>query len=238
LFNKKEFEEYQLRQFLKALKLHHAIDNLTESETPDFIIHLFHSKLSIEITQFIDRQTKKSEALKKKIISLTGEKFQNERREMVVVSFDFEDKVLDYSSKFIENISDEVSISLLSEYSKRNTEIFKSSIELNPLLKEYFKKITITNELGFDDWRNPGAHKVPFVDEIKLKDCINKKHKSLIKYSHNFDENWLLIVAGLGRRSEDLPLTDLISYVITMRILYLTGFLFITICKKNIIKVK
>ncbi len=201
---KKALEKHKLIKFISSLEVP-AID-IKESETPDFYISLFQSKvndklISLEMTDIIDFHQKKREAIHEKIIEYAKTQFkslyQNANLTVYITFIEYEipkkgtevneiaNQIFDLVCKVYNNISD---------FKFRVEKTFDIGIKA-------VSNIIISNEHNFCNWQSIGCHKREEIDTEWLIKKIRTKEALIPKYQKKVDEKWLLLISYYGHKS-------------------------------------
>lgn len=198
---KKDAENRILERFVSCKSLGKIITAIEPSETPDFILKTFEGKISVELTNVMNPRLKQREAAQKRIIDDALTAFKKSRNDILKVYVDFTSEPLSYDNQFLNALSDELFQFVIGICEKNEGLEFRISTRNWPQFHKYFKSISVSNSLNFENWQPFGAYRVPYVEESWFRSRIEDKEQKIAHYSEDFDENWLLLNCDFGHKS-------------------------------------
>lgn len=199
--SKKKFELILLKDFISNKDLNLKIKTIIEGETPDFVIQELTKNISVELTRLIHADTIQKEAFQEKLVAIAQSLFKEKYDEELYVLVTFSDIPIKCSTGEIKIYADELFKIVEEIYLPNRNHEFHVSSKFNRHINSYIDRITISNDRDLENWQPFGAFRVNYIDINWIKEVIRGKEKNLHKYSHNFKENWLLLVANFGHQS-------------------------------------
>lgn len=199
---KKEIERDHLTRFISNEQLKFLVYGIEDSETPDFIVNIDKKLISIEHTRLINPELKEIEQYRERIIQNAREKFRNKYNTELYVLMTFNNIQLKSGKIAEEKYTDEV-FRLIEKIYLCNKK-FDFRIESpghKTRVSELIESFSVDNTRRFENWQHFGAYLVEGVDLEWLQRIIAKKEKNIKKYTRDFHENWLLLVADFGTKS-------------------------------------
>jgi len=197
----KSSERRVVEEFISHPSMKLLVRKLEDSETPDFIIHLLNSKVSLEHTRLISPKQKQKESFQKKIIKLAEDKFISLYNASlnVGVSFSYQpmntkDMGEEYFVALIFNIIESI---YLSNKERGFNITTKDFLEEN----KYIRTVYVHNDVTRSLWQKTGAYLVEYADLKWIQSVINKKSTLITQYNNTFAERWLLLEASIGHQS-------------------------------------
>ncbi len=201
---KKELEEHYLRRFLDT-KSEIYLSIKQASDPPDFEMKSIEGeRISIEITNVMNQNLKGIEEAQKKVVLNAKEMFKKVRmRELLKVYVDFRQLHQDVklSPDFIEKNAKDLYDLVIDIVERNENCTYRIRINEWPYFHDFFRDVTVSNELGYESWQPFGAFKVPHIDENWFSERILKKEKKLDNYKNKYDQNWLLLPTNFDHKS-------------------------------------
>lgn len=188
-------------KFIAQQLLGEIVYSVEPSEAPDFILETSKSLVSIELTRVINPKLKQRESAQNRIVDNAMKKFKEIRNDILKVYVDYSYQPLKYHNSFLDKLSNDLCNFVLRVC--ENNEGFGFRISTRDWLQahEFFQSISITNDTEFENWQPFGAYVVPHIDETWFKSRIDEKERNLLRYSDNFDQNWLVLNCDFGHES-------------------------------------
>jgi hypothetical protein len=210
--NKKLIEREQLEKFISNEKMKFIVHNITNSETPDFIVNINKRNISIEHTTLIHPELKKVENYRNKIIDNAKKKFEEKYSDYIYTLVTFKNIQLKSGKKEEQKYTDEVFKLIEQIYlTNKNFKFNISSKRRRDNVSEIIEYFSVDNVHNFSHWQHFGAFLVDWIDVNWLQKIILKKENNLGKYANNFNENWLLLVSNFGTKPSAYR-TDFIDF--------------------------
>ena len=147
---KKELEKHHLINFISNEKMKLLVNNIKESETPDFVLSIGDKKISVEHTRLIYPELKQIESYKNKIIDNARIKFEEKYNKELYLLITFNNIILKAGKKAQENYTKEVFNLVESIY--LNNKGFDFQVESKRKVEkvsELIESFTVSNILSF-----------------------------------------------------------------------------------------
>jgi len=183
---------------------------VTECETPDFTLHNFHKKISIEVTSIVNSEIKKEESLRQKIVNKAKEKSIGKYLPGLQIDVTFIEEPIICKGTEIEKFADQLCEKVEMIYNKGNV---KDESRLRSFEEQYedgiIKSISLSPNQSQAGWFTFDGFVFPTIDPLLLIERIAEKEKILKKYAVRYNENWLLLVANLWEGSSSYDFTNI-----------------------------
>ena len=198
-------EKHHVDQFLKLLNCH-CEPKRPQDKQPDFYIETDNKIIAIEHTQLFRQQTEgqllqAKENLSWEIVQRAKHLYESENQQSPVrvsVYFNSFEKLTQKDKKELPNLLANIVLSNLPEAGNMKTVISKNILteDLPGTIDEI--SIARINGLTINDWAAPNSAFVPNATFQQIYERINEKEAISAKYSHKYNERWLLIASGGG----------------------------------------
>jgi hypothetical protein len=205
--SKKELEEHYFNRFINHPDVKLEIIKFTQldNDPPDFEFETFNgNKISVEMTNIMNPKLKALEEAQRKVVSKAQAKFKKKRVKdflRVLVGFRPLTEDVKLTPAFIEKNADDLFKIVLDVCLRNEHCTYRVKINEWPYFHDFFREVTVSNELNWDIWQPFGSFIVPHIDQNTFSQSILSKEKKLHSYIGNYQENWLLLTTNFGHKS-------------------------------------
>ncbi|MGJ8665172.1 MAG: hypothetical protein ACSHW7_02300 [Patiriisocius sp.] len=169
-------------------------------EKPEFRVDLIDKKVSIELTQLINSRQKKIEAFRKKIIKDAEQKFISKFGSSFRVWVTFSNYQMNTKEHDLAYFVDLIFNTVSNIYTSNKGREFTVKTKRNSRENKYIDSIHVTTQIS-PAWESAGEFLVDYVDIEWIQSIITRKASLITDYDAFFDENWLVMKAGIGNKS-------------------------------------